>query len=127
MTTDAEGRFTLEWQLYALQSGHFSVGACFKGDPTTEELAAFDVYGLKRVENSYVTCDVTIGEPKSGVIRLANAGTLALSGVATEVVDAPEGCDATFSVPATIDGGATVDMTYQIAATTATAGAHHVG
>ena len=122
VTTDAEGRFTLEWQLYALQSGHFSVGACFKGDLTTEELAAFDVYGLKRVENSYVTCDVTIGEPKSGVIRLANAGTLALSGVATEVVDAPEGCDATFSVPATIDGGATVDMTYQIAATTATAG-----
>ena len=122
VTTDANGRFTLEWQLYALQSGHFSVGACFKGDPTTEELAAFDVYGLKRVENSYVTCDVTIGEPKNGIIRLANAGTLPLSGVKTEVLEAPEGCDAKFTVPASIDGGATVEMTYQIAGTVATSG-----
>ena len=81
VTTDADGRFTLEWQLYALQSGHFSVGACFKDDPTTEEQAAFDVYGLKRADNGYVTCDVTIGETKNGVIRLVNAGTLPLTGV----------------------------------------------
>jgi hypothetical protein len=92
VTTDANGRFTLEWQLFPLQSGHFTVGACFKGDPTTEKLAAFDVYGLKRTDSGYITCDVTIGEPKTGVIRLENAGTLALSGVKAEVFDAPDGC-----------------------------------
>ena len=122
VTTDAEGRFTLEWQLYALQSGHFSVGACFQDDPTTEEQAAFDVYGLKRAENSYITCDVTIGEPKNGIIRLENAGTLPLSGVKTEVLEAPEGCNAQFTVPASIGGGETVNMTYQISGTTPTEG-----
>ena len=122
VTTDANGRFTLEWQLYALQSGHFSVGACFKDDPTTEELAAFDVYGLKRADNKYVTCDVTIGEPMNGVVRLENAGTLPLSGVTAEVVDAPEGCNAQFSITPDIGGKATVDMTYRIAAVTPTQG-----
>ena len=122
VTTDAEGRFTLEWQLYALQSGHFSVGACFKDDPTTEEQAAFEVYGLKRADNSYITCDVTIGEPKNGVILLENSGTLALSGVTTEVLNAPEGCSAQFTVPTSIEGGATVKMNYQISGTTPTEG-----
>ncbi len=122
VTTDAEGRFTIEWQLYALQSGHFSVGACFKDDPTTVEQAAFDVYGLKRAENGYITCDVTIGEPKNGIIQLENAGTLALSGVTTEVLNAPEGCNAKFTVPASIEGGATVNMTYQISGATPTEG-----
>ena len=122
VTTDAEGRFTLEWQLYALQSGHFAVGACFKDDPTIEEQAAFDVYGLKRADNGYITCDVTIGEPKNGVILLENAGTLALSGVTTEVLNAPEGCQAQFTVPTSIEGGATVKMTYQISGTTPTEG-----
>ena len=121
-TTDAEGRFTLEWQLYALQSGHFSVGACFKDDPTTEEQAAFDVYGLKRADNGYITCDVTIGEPKNGIIRLENAGSLPLSGVTTEVLNAPAGCNAQFAVSPTIEGGATVNMTYQISGTTPTEG-----
>ena len=125
-TTDASGRFTLQWQLYALQSGHFSVGACFKGDPTTEQQAAFDVYGLKRADSGYITCDVTIGEPKNGIVRLMNAGTLPLSGVVAEVTGVPEGCDAQFTVPKNIDGNAVVDMTYRIAATVATEGSEWV-
>lgn len=121
-TTDAEGRFKLDWQLYALQSGHFAAGACFKDDPTTEEQAAFDVYGLKRADNGYITCDVTIGEPKNGVIRLENAGTLPLSGVTTELLNVPEGCNAEFTVASDIADGATVDMTYRISGTTPTEG-----
>ncbi len=122
VTTDANGRFTLEWQLFPLQSGHFTVGACFKGDPTTEKLAAFDVYGLKRTDSGYITCDVTIGEPKTGVIRLENAGTLALSGVKAEVLDAPDGCQPQFTIAPSIGGNEKVDMAYQIAATEATPG-----
>ena len=114
VTTDAEGRFSMEWQLYSLQSGHFSVGACFKDDPTTEELAGFDVYGLKRADNDYVTCDVTIGEGKNGVVRLVNSGSLPLSGVSAVAVDAPEGCTVKFDIPTTISGGATVNLGYQV-------------
>ena len=113
-TTDDDGRFTLEWQLYPLQSGHFAVGACYTDDPTVEEMASFDVYGLKRAENSYITCEVTCGEPYTGVVKLQNAGKLSLSGLKTEIVGAPDGCDAQFSLPATAAADETISMTYAL-------------
>ncbi len=112
VTTDAAGRFTLDWQLYERQTGHFSVGACFKDDPTTEELAAFDVYGLRRSNNQYITCDVTCGEPFTGTVSLVNAGKLPLTGVKATVLSAPEGCDAQLQVPASIGGNETVNLAY---------------
>jgi len=120
--TDAEGRFTLDWQLYDLQTGHFAVGACFKDDPTTEEMAAFDVYGLRRADTGYITCEVTCGEPYTGVIRLVNAGKLPLSGVTAKLVDGPEGCEAQFQLPANIGANETVNMAYTLKGTTASPG-----
>ena len=120
--TDAEGRFTLDWQLYDLQTGHFAVGACFKDDPTTEEMAAFDVYGLRRANTGYITCEVTCGEPYTGVIRLVNAGKLPLSGVTAKLVDGPEGCEAQFQLPANIGANETVNMAYTLKGTTASPG-----
>ena len=120
--TDAEGRFTLDWQLYDLQTGHFTVGACYKDDPTTEEMAAFDVYGLRRADTGYITCEVTCGEPYTGVIRLVNAGKLPLSGVTAKLVDGPEGCEAQFQLPANIGANETVNMAYTLKGTTASPG-----
>lgn len=120
--TDAEGKFTLDWQLYELQTGHFVVGACFKDDPTTEEMAAFDVYGLRRADTGYITCEVTCGEPYTGVIRLVNAGKLPLSGVTAKLVDGPEGCEAQFQLPANIGANETVNMAYTLKGTTASPG-----
>ena len=114
VNTDADGKFYLEWQLYDKQSGHFSVGACYRGDPTTEEMAAFDVFGLKRVENSYITCQVTCGEAYAGSIQLMNAGKLPLTGVTTEVMGGPEGCDAQFQIPANIAANETVTLRYTL-------------
>ena len=120
--TDAEGRFSMDWQLYERQTGHFAIGACYKDDPTTEELAAFDVYGLKRTDTGYITCDVTCGEPYTGVIRLANAGKLALSGVKAQAVSAPEGCEAQLQVPEDIGAGETVNLVYTLNGKTASPG-----
>ena len=122
VVTDASGRFTMEWQLFDLQSGHFGVGACYKDDPTTEEMASFDVYGLKRADSKYITCDVTIGDPIQGVVDLVNPGTLTLTGVKAEMQEAPEGFNATFELPASIAGGKTVGMTYRLNPTIPTEG-----
>ena len=54
--TDASGAFTYEWELYALQAGHFAVGACYPGEGIRAEMASFDVYGLKRENSNYITC-----------------------------------------------------------------------
>lgn len=120
--TDGEGKFSLEWQLYDFQTGHFAMGACFKGDPTTEEMAAFDVYGLKRAETGYITCDVTCGESYTGVVSLVNAGKLPLTGVKAKVVDAPEGCEAQFSLPENIGSNETVSLSYILKGSKATQG-----
>ena len=120
--TDAAGRFTLDWQLYERQTGHFSVGACFKDDPTTEEMAAFDVYGLRRSDNQYITCDVTCGEPFTGTVSLVNAGKLPLTGVKATVISAPEGCDAQLQVPQNISGNETINMAYVLNGTKASPG-----
>lgn len=120
--TNAAGKFTLEWQLYDFQTGHFAVGACFKGDPTTEEMTAFDVFGLKRADTNYITCEVTCNEPYSGVVRLVNAGKLSLSGVKAKVVNVPEGCEVQLNLPENIGANETVNMVYTLNGTSASPG-----
>ena len=115
--TDADGKFTLEWQLYDKQSGHFVVGACYRNDPTTEEMASFDVYGLKRTENSYITCQATCGEAYGGSLSLVNAGTLPLTGVTVEVMGGPEGLQTQFNIPANIAANQEVTLRYSLTGT----------
>ena len=120
--TDMNGRFSLDWQLYTKQSGHFIVGACYVDDPTTQELAAVDVYGLQRVDNGHITCDVTCGETYRGMVQVKNNGNLSLSGVRTELIGAPAGCDAQFEIKENIAGGETVNLVYAFTGSEATKG-----
>lgn len=120
--TDAAGKFTLDWQLFDLQTGHFAVGACFKDEQTREEMASFDVYGLRRTETGYITCEVTCGEAYNGIIRLVNAGELPLSGVTAKVLNAPEGCECQFQLPKIIGANEAVDMLYTLKGSTASPG-----
>ena len=62
------------------------MGACYPGDKTTAEQAAFDVYGLKRVGSGYITEDVIVGDTRQGIIQLLNPGTLKLTGVKAQKV-----------------------------------------
>lgn len=120
VTTDAQGSFSYEWQLYAQQSGYFAVGACYSGEGLREEMSSFDVYGLKRTENDFIKCDVICGDTYEGSFNIINPGNLSLSGVKAEVLSAPENCNATVSVPSTIDGGQTVEFSYQLKGTAPT-------
>ena len=112
--TDAQGAFSHEWDLYALQSGHFSVGACYPDEGLSTEMTAFDVYGLRRTSNEYVKCDVDNGTTFTGSINIANPGNLSLTGVTVETLSVPGNCEAAFSVPATIAGGETVKLSYSL-------------
>lgn len=114
LTTDSNGKFTTEWQLYPQQTGQFAVGACYPDEGTKEEMASFDVYGLARADKGYITSEVTVGEPYKGEVKLINPGSLTLSGISAEVLSAPEGCTATFDLPATINGGQTISMGYTL-------------
>ncbi len=120
VTTDSQGAFSIDWQLYPLQSGHFTVGACYPNENLTDALATFDVYGLKRTSSGYITCDVTLGETYTGSVELVNPGVLDLTNVKVEVLTKPDNCNATVNIPSTIKGGETVSLAYTLTGVSAT-------
>lgn len=120
VTTDEQGAFRYEYTPYSLQSGHFIVGACYPGEGLTTQMAAFDIYGLRRVDNSTITCGVVCGETATGNIGLYNPGNLSLTGVTAEILSAPDNCVASVSIPSSIAGGKTVQLSYSLKGTSPT-------
>lgn len=103
--TNSQGSFSYEWELYALQSGHFSVGACYPNENQNTEMASFDVYGIKRTNNNHITCETLVGEPFNGGIQLQNPSSLSLSNVHVEVIEKPKHISADFGVISSMSGG----------------------
>lgn len=118
--TDANGNFSIRYLPFTGQIGHFSVGACCKGEGLKDEMASFDVYGLKRTDYSHITCDVVCGDTQNGKICLKNPGNLSLSGVSVEILSVPESCEAKLSIPSIINAGQEVQLSYSLKGITPT-------
>ena len=118
--TDANGAFSYEWELYALQSGHFAVGACYPGEGLTGELASFDVYGLRRSDNDYITCEAKVGETFEGSFRVENPGMYQQTIKSFSVVSKPDACDVVLEAPEIITANGTALFTYKITGSVAT-------
>lgn len=121
VTTDENGAFTYEWQLYALQSGHFIVGACYPGEKTNEEMAVFDVYGLRRTSNDFITCETKLGEPFEGIITIENPGDLSQTITSFDVLSKPCACEVELAAPSEIESNGTAQLKYKITGTAVTA------
>lgn len=116
-TSDVNGGFTATITPYSSLCGHFAVGACYVGENLRTAMTAMDIYGLRRTSLNHIVCDLTTNEPYTGQVSLRNPGGLALTGVSAEVTDAPEGYTTHLTMPATIDGGQTVNLEYSILGT----------
>lgn len=113
-TTDANGGFKADYTPYAGQAGHFAVGVCYPGENATAEMTSFDVYGLRRATNTAITCEANLGEKYNGTISIVNPTSLSLSGMKVSVVSSPADCNVTASVPASLAGKATSDISFEI-------------
>lgn len=120
--TDESGKFMATFQPYSAQMGHFIVGACYPGEGLKEEMASFDIYGLRRSSNTAITCDILIGEPFQGKFSLSNPGVLPLSGVKTTVISKPDNCDVDITVPGSVSGGGNIDVAYSLKGTAMSSG-----
>jgi hypothetical protein len=114
VTTDANGGFKADYTPYAGQAGHFAVGVCYPGENATAEMTSFDVYGLRRATNTAITCEANLGEKYNGTISIVNPTSLSLSGMKVSVVSSPADCNVTASVPASLAGKATSDISFEI-------------
>ena len=122
VTTDAEGHFSTDYTPYPGQMGHFAVGGCYPNEGLRDEMTSFDVYGLRRADNSYITCNAVLDETYTGRFSVVNPGILSLSGVKAEVVSKPSNCSITVTCPETAEAGKPFDVEFSINATSQTEG-----
>lgn len=120
--TDGQGKYQVNFRPYALQDGHFVVGACYPGEKLVAEQSAFDIYGLKQIASDYNKCEIAVGEAYDGEIRLLNPGILPLNTISVEVLSVPEGCTVSFSEIKVIPGDEKATLKYHIVGTTPTNG-----
>ena len=120
VTTDEQGAFQYEYTPYALQSGHFIAGACYPNEGLTTEMAAFDVYGLRRVNNDFITCDTKLGEEYVGTIMIENPGQRQQTINSFVVVSKPDGCNVVLEKPNTIAANGTAQLKYKLTGTAVT-------
>ena len=110
-TTDEEGDYAISWKPLSKQSGHFIVGACYPGSKATEEMDAFDVYGI-RAKDNFKTCELSQTDSQSGKIVITNPGHLAQTGLKVTSKAESENCVFTYDVPASIGAGESVEIAY---------------
>lgn len=114
LTTDEEGAFQTRYTPVMGQMGRFVVGACYPGENLRDELTAFDIYGLKRTSNSYITCDILLNTPYEGIIPIKNASTIPLTNVKVNVLSQHTDCQISFDTPSTIQADSECNMSFTI-------------
>lgn len=120
--TDRDGNFSVEYEPYSGQMGHFVAGACYPKEGLQTEMLAFDYYGVKRVSNTAITCEVLLGDTYTGHYTISNPGNLPLSHAFVEIVSKPDNCDVTVNCPNSISANSTFEVEFVIDATSVSEG-----
>lgn len=120
--TDAQGAFSVEYEPYSGQMGHFVAGACYPKEGLRTEMLAFDYYGIKRVSNTTITCEALLGDEYSSKYSISNPSNLPLSNVTVEVVSKPDNCNVSVSCPNNVSANSVFDVEYKINATSESEG-----
>lgn len=114
---DASGNFKAVFTPYSMQIGHFTVGACYPGEGLDEEMASFDVMGIRLQSKSPITHQTIVDTDVKGNILLSNPASVALSGVKAVVVSKPDNIDISLDCPSSIEAGKTADLQYSVKGT----------
>ena len=114
LTTDDSGAFLTSYTPLMGQLGRFIVGACYPDEDLRDELAIFDIYGLKRTSNSYITCDILLNTPYKSIIPLKNVSTIPLTNIKVNVLTQHTDCQITFDSPSTIQANSECNVSFTI-------------
>ena len=120
-TTDASGRFSATFNPKGV-AGHYIVGACYTGENLRDEQAAFDIYGMRRTDNSYLKYEPSVGVPYSAKVSITNSGELPLHNITMEVVTSGGNIDVQAQKIATLAGGQRAELPITLTGTEASTG-----
>lgn len=111
---DSDGNYTLNFKPASRQMGHFMVGACYPGEGLKTEMASFDIYGIRRTSDSWITWNVTTDEPYTDKIAVFNPCNVPLTNVKAELVSLVNGCQVEFDVLSSIPANSMGEIAYTV-------------
>ena len=120
--TDEHGAFSVDYVPYKGLIGHFDVGACYPKEGSSNGLAEFDIYGIRRSGSGSIYCEALLGEDYNSSFRIVNPGNLAVSGLSVNLVSKPDNCLVELLCPTTLNGKESGDIAFKITPLSASEG-----
>ena len=112
-TTDAEGKYSVEYTLQAGMGGEYGYGVCTPGENISAQQGTFNVYGISRTTTEYIKHEMYEGDVVSGTIKVKNMSSLPQT-KQKATCEKNEQYDVTFSGDTELAGGGTAEISYTI-------------
>lgn len=112
-TTDAEGKYSVEYTLQAGMGGEYGYGVCTPGENISAQQGTFNVYGISRTTTEYIKHEMYEGDVARGTIKVKNMSSLPQHNLKA-TCEKNEQYDVTFSGDTELAGGGTAEISYTI-------------
>ena len=112
-TTDAEGKYSVEYTLQAGMGGEYGYGVCTPGENISAQQGTFNVYGISRTTTEYIKHEMYEGDVVSGTIKVKNMSSLPQHNLKA-TCEKNEQYEVTFSGDTELAGGGTAEISYTI-------------
>ena len=112
-TTDAEGKYSVEYTMQAGMGGEYGYGVCTPGENISAQQGTFNVYGISRTTTEYIKHEMYEGDVVTGTIKVKNMSSLPQTKLKA-ACEPNEQYDVTFSGDTELAGGGTAEINYTI-------------
>ena len=112
-TTDAEGKYSVEYTLQAGMGGEYGYGVCTPGENISAQQGTFNVYGISRTTTEYIKHEMYEGDVVSGTVKVKNMSSLPQHNLKA-TCEPNEQYEVTFGGDTELAGGGTAEISYTI-------------
>lgn len=112
-TTDAEGKYSVEYTLQAGMGGEYGYGVCTPGENISAQQGSFNVYGISRTTTEYIKHEMYEGDVARGTIKVKNMSSLPQHNLKA-TCEPNEQYEVSFSGDTELAGGGTAEISYTI-------------
>lgn len=112
-TTDAEGKYSVEYTIQAGMGGEYGYGVCTPGENINAQQGTFAVYGISRTTTEYIKHEMYEGDVARGTIKVKNMSSLPQHSLKA-TCEPNEQYEVTFGGDTELAGGGTAEISYTI-------------
>lgn len=112
-TTDAEGKYSVEYTLQAGMGGEYGYGVCTPGENISAQQGSFNVYGISRTTTEYIKHEMYEGDVVSGIVKVKNMSSLPQHNLKA-TCEKNEQYEVRFGGDTELAGGGTAEISYTV-------------